>query len=144
VTSHASGLRATNGHNRFYANPRLQARVLVARSEMVTTRIAQIVRLARPNIQIYDARVVDLYQWVCAPYRVVARRPGSFPVGDRIHAATSLQVVVTISKLGSQFSLQHFARRISREVRHEHKSTRNFVPAKLLPAERDKIVQRRC
>src|SRR5258707_14578167 len=69
---------------------------------------------------------------------------GSFPVGDRIHAATSLQVVVSISKLGSQFSLQHFARRISREVRHEHKSTRNFVAAKLLPAERDKIVQRRC
>src|SRR5258708_16473443 len=76
-------------------------------------------------------------------YRV-ARRPGSFPVGDRIHAATSLQVVVSISKLGSQFSLQHFARRISREVRHEHKSTRNFVAAKLLPAERDTIFQRPC
>ncbi len=37
-------------------NPRLQARVLPARSEMVTTLIAQIVRFARPNIQIYDAR----------------------------------------------------------------------------------------
>jgi len=37
---------------------------------MVTTLIAQIVRFARPNIQIYDARVIDLYQWVCARYRV--------------------------------------------------------------------------
>src|ERR1700751_4539406 len=27
--------------------------------------IAQVVRFARPNIQIYDAHVVDLYQWVC-------------------------------------------------------------------------------
>ena len=35
---------------------------------MVTTLIAQIIRFARPNIQIYDARVVDLYQWVCAQY----------------------------------------------------------------------------
>jgi hypothetical protein len=52
-------------------NPRLQARVLPTRSEMVvTTLVAQIVRFARPNIQIYDARVVDLYQWVRAPYRV--------------------------------------------------------------------------
>ncbi len=34
-------------------------RVLPARSEMVTTLIAQILRFARPNIQIYDARVVD-------------------------------------------------------------------------------------
>ena len=37
---------------------------------MVTTLIAQIVRFARPNIQIYDARIVDLYQWVCAQYLV--------------------------------------------------------------------------
>jgi hypothetical protein len=28
------------------------------------------VRFARANIQIYDARVVDLYQWVCARYLV--------------------------------------------------------------------------
>ena len=28
------------------------------------------VRFACPNIQIYDARVVDLYQWVCARYLV--------------------------------------------------------------------------
>ena len=28
------------------------------------------VRFARPNIQIYDAHVVDLYQWVCARYLV--------------------------------------------------------------------------
>ena len=45
-------------------------RVVDARSEMVTTLIAQIIRFARPNIQIYDARVVDLYQWVCARYLV--------------------------------------------------------------------------
>jgi hypothetical protein len=51
-------------------DPRLPARVLPTRSEMVTTLIAQIVRFARPNIQIYDARVVDLYQWVCAQYLV--------------------------------------------------------------------------
>src|SRR6185437_8175079 len=35
---------------------------------MVTTRAD--VRFARPNIQIYDAHVVDLYQWVCARYLV--------------------------------------------------------------------------
>ena len=28
------------------------------------------VRFVRPNIQIYDAHVVDLYQWVCAQYLV--------------------------------------------------------------------------
>ena len=49
-------------------NPRL--RVLPAHSEMVTTLIAQIVRFAHPNIQICDAHTVDLYQWVCAQYRV--------------------------------------------------------------------------
>jgi len=32
--------------------------------------IVQIVRFARPNIQIYDAHVVDLYQWVYARYLV--------------------------------------------------------------------------
>jgi hypothetical protein len=37
---------------------------------MATTLIAQIVRFACPNIQIYDARVVDLYQWVYERYRV--------------------------------------------------------------------------
>jgi hypothetical protein len=35
-----------------------------ARSEMLDTLTAQIVRFARPNIQNYDAHVVDLYQWV--------------------------------------------------------------------------------
>src|SRR6266478_8030804 len=48
--------------------------VVDARSEMVTTLIAQIIRFARPNIQIYDARVVDLYQWVCARYLVGVKR----------------------------------------------------------------------
>jgi len=48
----------------------LQARVLPARSEVLTTLIAQTVRFARPNIQIYDAHVIDLYQWVCARYLV--------------------------------------------------------------------------
>jgi len=28
------------------------------------------VGFARPNIQIYDTHVVDLYQWVCARYLV--------------------------------------------------------------------------
>lgn len=31
-------------------------------SEMLTTLTAQVVRFARPNIQIYDTHVVDLYQ----------------------------------------------------------------------------------
>jgi hypothetical protein len=57
-------------NSRSYTNPRLQARVLPARTEMVTTLIAQIVRFARPNIQIYDAHVVDLCEWVCARYLV--------------------------------------------------------------------------
>lgn len=37
---------------------------------MLTTLTAQIVRFARPNIQNYDAHVVDLYQWVGARYLV--------------------------------------------------------------------------
>jgi hypothetical protein len=41
-----------------------------ARSEMLDTLTAQIVRFARPNIQNYDAHVVDLYQWVGAQYLV--------------------------------------------------------------------------
>jgi hypothetical protein len=40
---------------------------------MVTTLIAQIVRSARRNIQVYDLRVVDLYQRVCARYLVVVK-----------------------------------------------------------------------
>jgi hypothetical protein len=68
VTSHASGLRATNSHSRFYANPRLRARVLPARSEMVTTLIARMSDLL--DIQIYDPHVADLYQWVCARYLI--------------------------------------------------------------------------
>jgi hypothetical protein len=35
-----------------------------------STPVAQVVRFARPNIQIYDAHVVDLYQWVGARYLV--------------------------------------------------------------------------
>jgi hypothetical protein len=35
-------------HSRFYTNPRLQARVLPARSEMVTTLIAQMSDLIAP------------------------------------------------------------------------------------------------
>ena len=43
---------------------------LPARSEMVTTLITQMSDLLAPNIQICDAHVVDLYQWVCARYLV--------------------------------------------------------------------------
>jgi hypothetical protein len=61
-------------HSCSYTNPQLQARVLPARSKMVTTLIAQMSDLLAPNIQIYDAHVVDLYQWVChlLPARVCA------------------------------------------------------------------------
>lgn len=37
---------------------------------MVTTLIAQMSNLLAPNIQIYDAHVVDLHQWACARYLV--------------------------------------------------------------------------
>ena len=40
---------------------------------MLTTLFAQIVRFDRPSIQIYDAHVVDLYQWICARYLVGMR-----------------------------------------------------------------------
>jgi len=40
---------------------------------MMTALIAQSVRFARRNIQIYDARAVDLYQWVCARYLVCVK-----------------------------------------------------------------------
>jgi hypothetical protein len=51
----------------FHSHSCTDARFLPARYEMVTTLIAQIVRFAS---QIYDMRAVDLYQWVCARYRV--------------------------------------------------------------------------
>jgi hypothetical protein len=47
----------------------LQAQVLPAGSEMLTTMIAQTVRFACPNIQIYDVHA-DLCRRVCARYRV--------------------------------------------------------------------------
>ncbi len=34
-----------------------------------------LVRFARPNIQVYDAHVVDLYQGVCARYLVGVKGP---------------------------------------------------------------------
>ena len=34
---------------------------------------AQIVRFARPNIQIYDVDELDLYQWMCAQYLIGVR-----------------------------------------------------------------------
>jgi hypothetical protein len=55
-----------------------------ARSEMVTTLIAQIIRFARPNIQIYDARVVDLYQWVCARCLVGVKRAEELAEGEEL------------------------------------------------------------
>src|SRR2546427_9170338 len=54
------------------------------------------VRFARPNIQIYDAHVVDLYQWVCARYLVGVKgaetkasavKLGSRPISERITLA---------------------------------------------------------
>jgi hypothetical protein len=48
-------------------------RIEVFRTVAIAQSIEQIVRLARPNIQIYDAHVVDLYQWVCARYLVGAK-----------------------------------------------------------------------
>ena len=57
-------------HSRFYTNPRLQARVLPARSGNGDHSDRADVRFARPNIQIYDAHVADLYQWVCGRYLV--------------------------------------------------------------------------
>ena len=47
--------------NRSYPNPRL-LEFCRRTPKLVTTLITQIVRFARPNIQIYDARAVDLYQ----------------------------------------------------------------------------------
>jgi hypothetical protein len=44
---------------------------------MVTTDRAD-VRFARPNIQIYDAHVVDLYQWACARYLVGVNDAGDY------------------------------------------------------------------
>jgi hypothetical protein len=65
-----------------------------ARSETVSTLIAQIVRFSRPNIQIYDARVGDLYQWVRARYD----DPTS---ADDVNAAAKLHVEL-ISRITTQ------------------------------------------
>lgn len=45
--------------------------------EMVTTLTAQMSDLLRPTIQIYDAHVVDLYQWVCSRYLVCVKGAGT-------------------------------------------------------------------
>jgi hypothetical protein len=57
-------------HSCFYTNPRVAGSSSASALRMVTTLIAQIFPFARPNIQICDAHVVDLYQWVCARYFV--------------------------------------------------------------------------
>jgi hypothetical protein len=54
----------------FYTNPRLQARVPVGALRNGDHSDRADVRFVRPNIQIHDAPVVDLYQWVCARYLV--------------------------------------------------------------------------
>ena len=40
------------------------------RAEKLTALDRADVRFIRPNVQIYDAHVADLYQWVCAQYLV--------------------------------------------------------------------------
>ena len=56
-------------------------------SRLVTTLDRADVRFARPNIQIYDAYVVDLYQWVCARYfvgvEVQKQRQSAVKLGSR-------------------------------------------------------------
>ena len=41
-------------------------------------------RFARANIQIYDTRIVDLYQWVCVPYRVGAKGAEEVAEGENL------------------------------------------------------------
>ena len=45
-------------------------RVLAARSENGDHSDRADVRFVRRSIQIYDAHVVDLYQWICARYLI--------------------------------------------------------------------------
>jgi hypothetical protein len=58
---------------------------------MLTTLIAQIVRFARGNIQIYDAHVVDLYQWICARYRVGVKSADTKEKRDWARHSTEFQ-----------------------------------------------------
>jgi len=56
-------------HSCFYADPRVAGSSSAAgalRNGDHSDRANA--RFARPNIRIYDARVVDLYQWACARY----------------------------------------------------------------------------
>jgi len=57
------------------------------------------VRFARPNIQIYDAHGVDLYQWVCARYLVGAK-------GAKTKAKRSQARLSTEFQSGSQLAFQ--------------------------------------
>jgi hypothetical protein len=54
----------------FYTDPRLQASRFAGAFQNGDHSDRADVRFARPNIQIYDAHVVDLHQWVCARYLV--------------------------------------------------------------------------
>jgi hypothetical protein len=79
---------------------------------MVITLIAQIVRFALPNIQIYDAQVVDLYQWVSARYLVgvkgaeaTARRGLSTALG-RISERITLVPRATVRRGRPDYALE--------------------------------------
>src|SRR5258705_8354338 len=80
------------------------------------------VRFARPNIQIYDAHVVDLYQWVCARYLVGVKgaetkasavKLGSRPISERITLAFQ-NPVPPRSNPGSTIEIRQFTLYFSR------------------------------
>jgi len=60
------------------------------------------IRFARPNIQIYDAHGVDLYQWVCARYfvgvKVQRQRQSAVKLGSRPNFRTDFPSPVARKK----------------------------------------------
>ena len=51
------------------------------------------VRFARPNIQIYDAHVVDLYQWVAARYFVGVKDAETKKQSGANHRKTTIYLI---------------------------------------------------
>jgi hypothetical protein len=64
---------------------------------MLDTLTAQIVRFARPNIQNYDAHVVDLYQWVGARHLVGVKGTDTTAKSDFNSALDRISDQVTLT-----------------------------------------------
>jgi len=85
------------------------------------------VLFARPNIQIYDARIVDLYQWVCARYLV----------GVKCRNNGEAQLSSALDRISERITLQTLSRLES--IRGQHLKTNIYLIFQYDMAEREAV-----